>query len=111
MLRLASQGGGRLEYIAGLYYLDSSMDYVGLTDTAFPWPELPSPLPLDSTNQLTYVQDTEVWSLFGQGTFDFSARWRLTVGLRYTDEEKVASWGRERLRSGGALADIIAARR
>jgi iron complex outermembrane recepter protein len=107
-LRVASPGGGRLEYIAGLYYLDSAMDYVGLTDTSFPWPELPSPLPLDSTNQLSYEQDTEVWSLFGQGTLELGTRWRVTVGLRYTDEKKEAIWGRERLRSGGPLADIIA---
>lgn len=106
--RLASPGDGRFDYIAGIYYLDSSMDYLGLTDTAFPWPELPSPLPLDSTNLLSFEQDTEVWSLFGQGTLDFGDRWRMTVGLRYTDESKEAIWGRERLRSGGPLADIIA---
>jgi iron complex outermembrane receptor protein len=106
--RLASPGGERLDYIAGIYYLDGTLDYVGLTDTSFPWPELPSPLPLDSTSELSYRQDTEVWSLFGQGTINFGYKWRLTLGLRYTDEEKDALFGRERLRSGGPLADVIA---
>jgi iron complex outermembrane receptor protein len=106
--RIASPAGRTLDYVAGLYYLDSSMDYAGVTDVSFPWPELPSPLPLDSASRLTYEQDTEVWSLFGQGTISLGDRWRVTLGMRYTDEEKDALWGRERLRSGGPLADIIA---
>ncbi len=108
-LRLASPGGGRFDYIAGLYYLDNTLDYVGLTDTAFPWPEI-SPVPLDSTNELSFEQDTEVWSLFGQGTLELNHRWRVTLGLRYTEEEKKATWGRERLRSGGPFADAVADR-
>ncbi len=105
--RIASPGGEKLDYIAGLYYLDSTLDYSGLTDTSFPWPELPSPLPLDSTSLLSYEQDTEVWSLFGQGVFNLGQNWRVALGLRYTDEEKDVIWGRQRLRSGGPLADII----
>ena len=105
--RIASPGGEELDYIAGLYYLDSTLDYSGLTDTSFPWPELPSPLPLDSTSLLSYEQDTEVWSLFGQGVFNLGTYWRVTLGLRYTDEEKDVTWGRQRLRSGGPLADIV----
>jgi len=105
--RIASPGGEKLDYIAGLYYLDSTLDYSGLTDTSFPWPELPSPLPLDSTSLLSYQQDTEVWSLFGQGVFNLGPYWRVTLGLRYTDEEKDVTWGRQRLRSGGPLADIV----
>jgi iron complex outermembrane receptor protein len=105
--RIASPGGEKLDYILGLYYLDSTLDYTGLTDVSFPWPELPSPVPLDSTSLLSYEQDTEVWSLFGQATINLGNAWRITLGLRYTDEEKDAVWGRERLRSGGPLADII----
>jgi iron complex outermembrane receptor protein len=106
--RIASPGGEMFDYLIGVYYLDSTLDYTGLTDVAFPWPELPSPVPLDSASQLSYEQDTQVWSLFGQGTLELNERWRLTLGLRYTDEEKDAIWGRERLRSGGILADILA---
>lgn len=107
-LRVASPSEQRFEYVAGLYYLDSKLDYAGLTDTRFPPPYTLGPLPLDSTSQRNYEQDTQVWSAFGQGALALADHWRVTVGLRYTDEEKNAVWGRERLRSGGFLADIVA---
>jgi iron complex outermembrane receptor protein len=106
-LRLTSPPGGPFEYIAGLYYLDNHMDYTNLTDAAFPPPFTIGPLPIDSASRVHYEQDTELLSLFGQGTLHLSPRWRLTLGLRYSDEEKDAVWRRERLRSGGPLADIL----
>jgi len=33
---------------------------------------------------------TDSWSVFGQGTFDFTDKLSLTLGARYTDEEKTA---------------------
>lgn len=107
-LRIASPTGQRFEYVAGLFYLDSDMDYSALTDSSFPPPFLLGGLPLDGTNIKYYDQDTEVWSLFGQGTFYISDRWRATVGLRYTDEDKSASFERVRTRSGGPASDILA---
>lgn len=107
-LRLASPANQRFEYVAGLYYLYSDLDYTGITDSRFPPPYTASGLPLDSTSRRDYDQDTEVWSLFGQGTAYFADQWRATLGLRYTDERKDATWGRVRLRSGGPLADIVA---
>ncbi|MEP5569614.1 MAG: TonB-dependent receptor, partial [Halioglobus sp.] len=105
--RLASPADQRLEYLLGLYYLDSEINFSGLTDTRFPPPYTVGPLPLDSTSLRHYDQDTEVWSAFGQGSLHFSDRWRVTLGLRYTDESKDALWERERLRSGGFLSDIV----
>ncbi len=105
--RIASPTGQRFEYIAGLFYLDGEIDYSGITDVQFPPPYTAGPLPLDSTSLKNYDQDTEVWSLFGQSTFYISDRWRATIGLRYTDEQKDATWERVRLRSGGFLADIV----
>ena len=59
----------------------------------------------------TYEQDTDVWSVFGQGTLEISDRWRATLGLRYTDEEKDVVWARSRLRTGipgsETIADIL----
>lgn len=106
--RLASPTDRRFEYLAGLYYLYSELNYTGITDSRFPPPFTVGGLPVDSASQRNYDQDTEVWSLFGQGTVHFAERWRATIGLRYTDEQKDATWGRERLRSGGPLADIVA---
>ena len=106
--RVTSPAGQRLEYVVGLFYLYSDMDYSAITDTRFPPPFLLGGLPLDGTNVKNYDQDTDVWSLFGQGTFYLSDRWRATLGLRYTDEEKDATFERVRTRSGGPLSDVLA---
>lgn len=99
-LRLASPTGERLEYIVGAFYLDSDMDYSTVTDSSFPPPFLLSGLPLDGANLKTYKQDTDVWSLFGQGTLHITDHWRTTLGLRYTEEKKDVIWARSRLREG-----------
>ena len=105
--RIASPTAGRFEYVAGLFYLDSSLDYSNITDSRFPPPFTLFGLPIDGANRKNYDQDTEVWSAFGQGTLSISPRWRATLGLRYTDEDKDADWERIRTRSGGPLADIV----
>jgi iron complex outermembrane receptor protein len=46
--------------------------------------------------------------LFGLGKLYLGDHWRTTLGLRYTDEQKDATWAQVRLRSGGPLADIVA---
>lgn len=108
-LRLASPTGRKFEYIAGLYYLDSDLDYSNFTDSRFPPPyTFPPGLLIDGANLKQYDQDTEVWSLFGQGIVQLAENWRVTLGLRYTDEDKSATWERVRLRSGGPLADPVA---
>ena len=108
--RLASPADARFEYVAGLFVLDARLNYSAITDLRFP--QLPeyslSGLPLDGANQLNYDQDTDVVSAFGQGTLHINERWRTTLGLRYTDEEKKAHWERVQTRSGGPLADIVA---
>lgn len=106
--RLASPLGRRFDYIVGLYYHDSTLDYGNVTDSSFPPPFTLGPLPVDSASLKTYEQDTQVLAGFGQGRIYLGSDWQLTLGLRYTDEDKDAVWGRERLRSGGPLADILA---
>lgn len=107
-LRITTPSDQRFKYIAGLFYLQSDIDYSAITDARFPPPFLLNGLPLDSTSRINYDQDTEVWSLFAQGTAYLSYRWRVTLGLRYTDEHKDAVFERVRTRSGGPLADILA---
>ncbi len=106
-VRIASAQGGRLEYLAGIYYQNGDLDYSNITDSSFPPPFTLGPFPVDSASLKTYQQDTDILSVFGQGTLYLSSDWQLTLGLRYTDEDKDAVWGRERLRSGGPLADIL----
>lgn len=107
-LRFTSPAGDKFEYIVGLFYLNSNLDYSSILDSSFPPPYTVVGLPVDSSSLKTYQQDTDVWSVFGQGTLHLADDWRLTVGLRYTDEEKDASWANTRLRSGGIAADILA---
>lgn len=111
-LRLVSPAGEQVEYVAGVFYLHSDMDYSTILDASFPPPFLlAGTLPLDSSSLKTYDQDTDVWSFFGQGTVHISEHWRATLGLRYTDEEKDATFARSRLRLGipGSviLADLL----
>jgi iron complex outermembrane recepter protein len=108
-LRIASPLNERFEYLAGIYYHDSTLDYANITDSSFPPPYLLEGIfPVDSASLQTYEQDTKILSTFGQGTLYLGDRWRATVGLRYTDEDKDAVWARERLRSGSFLAEILA---
>jgi len=107
-LRLASPAGERLEYIVGAFYLDSDMDYSTITDSSFPPPFLLGGLPLDGANLKTYKQDTDVWSLFGQGTLQLIDDWRSSLGLRYTEEKKDVIWARSRLREGIPGSSILA---
>ncbi|GAB5453485.1 MAG: TonB-dependent receptor [Halioglobus sp.] len=111
-LRLTSPGNQRFDYVAGMLYLNSEMDFTGITDASFPPPFLLAGLPLDNSSQRFYTQDTQVWSIFGQGKLALNERWRITLGLRYTDEEKDATFERQRLRTGipgsSIIADILA---
>ncbi len=42
-------------------------------------------------NQLS--QDTDSWAIFGQGSYEFNSQWKMTLGLRYGEEDKEASQG------------------
>jgi len=111
-LRLVSPGGERLDYVAGLFYLYSDMDFSTVLDSSFPPPFLLAGLPLDGASLKEFGQDTEVWSAFGQGTVQIAEHWSATLGLRYTDEQKKVDWARTRLREGipgsAILAELLA---
>jgi iron complex outermembrane receptor protein len=82
-LRLTSESDGALQWIAGLYYFKEEQDiYFQMKDV----------LPLGEYNgELTFEQpDVEATSkaIFGQTTYDFSEKFRLNAGLRYTKDEK-----------------------
>jgi len=88
-IRLTSPGGETLDYIAGLFYQTSEMDFDDIIN-----------VPNDSLLRLlsnsyqgistrrTFEQDTDVWAAFAQVTWHLSDDWRVILGGRYTDEEK-----------------------
>ncbi|HKZ74722.1 MAG TPA: TonB-dependent receptor [Steroidobacteraceae bacterium] len=70
--------GDSLEYVGGLYYLEEEG-----TDDVFV-PLAPS---LGFITNLTDINN-ESFAAYGQATYRLSERWRVTGGLRYTEEEK-----------------------
>ena len=95
-LRLASDSGDKFEYLAGLFYFDS--DWESSEAQYFRTPNFP---PAGPTGQIfngpftnNFDQETETWSLFGQMTYHLTERWRASLGLRYTDEQKEVAFER-----------------
>ncbi|MFU8765091.1 MAG: TonB-dependent receptor [Haliea sp.] len=102
--RFASPGGEFFDYVAGVYYeksnlkfdrrvtLDANMD--GLVPGLLGVNSLFTVLSGGAYNaeqigrNHLYEQDSDSFAVFGQGTFNLSDRLRLTVGLRYTEENK-----------------------
>ncbi len=77
-LRFASGGDGPLQYIAGLYYLDTHITARGNSE--------------NSTRRLFSDSFTDnsgwTWAAFGQVTYSLTDTLRLAGGIRYTYEQK-----------------------
>jgi iron complex outermembrane recepter protein len=109
-LRIASPVGETLEWIAGLYYQDSELEFGDrflvsndsilpqVLDTLFSLsPTLGPYYPAGTAEALRgitvpryYKQDTELWSVFLQTTWNVTDSLHLTFGGRYSAEEKEA---------------------
>ncbi len=91
-IRIASPVGQTFEYLAGAYYQKNSLDINN--DIWFQLSEIAPPRiafrpdALDAIRDNRFEQDSETWSVFFQGTWNMTDRFRTTVGLRYTDETK-----------------------
>ncbi len=70
-IQITSNWEGPINWVAGVFYYQEDIDL----DFVFSFP-------------FALEVDTDAWALFGQGTYDFSDALRLTLGVRYTDEEK-----------------------
>ncbi|NIB38269.1 TonB-dependent receptor [Pseudomaricurvus alkylphenolicus] len=77
--RLTSNGDGDLHWIAGVFYSDEEIDFQKNAITA-DW--------LLTDINTEYVQGGESLAVFGHTEWQFSEAWKLTLGLRYTEEEK-----------------------
>lgn len=90
-LRVASFLDGPLNYTAGLFYMDYDAESFG----AFYLPELTAiaafkalPDDLASFRFDTPELTTKSWAIFGEAYYDFTEKLQMTVGLRYTEDEK-----------------------
>jgi iron complex outermembrane receptor protein len=96
-LRLSSPGGDTVDYIVGAYYSEYDIE----TDELLAFgsnsiaPGFASTggtaAILDTGTRRNYETDSEQWSVFGQATWNISDELRLTVGGRYSEEDKTGS--------------------
>lgn len=109
-LRLTSPGDQTFDFVAGIYYMDSSLfnnnqsTYdLETTLDALVAPGACAAFGLCGLNEFaSNVMQVEqsLLSIYAQGTFNVSERLRILAGVRYTDEEKDVERGGEAL--GGA---------
>jgi iron complex outermembrane receptor protein len=80
-IRLASNFGGAFNYQVGVFYFDDEFSGDAQNQSAGA-----TVYQTASTSEI----DNTTWAVFGQGSYDINDQLRLTVGLRYTDDEKDA---------------------
>jgi len=102
-IRLVSPGGETIDWIVGAYYMDWELDFdadflvddeslwsaLGALGPAIGRPDLAALGALSNLlNQRRYAGDSETYAAFGQATWNMSDVTRLTLGARYTREDK-----------------------
>lgn len=94
-LRLAG-ATDTLNWVGGLYYSKDEMDeyyHYFMSDSVFGLGSIPwgvglfAPTPILELDTI-YEQETESVAIFGHVEWQFSEAWRLTLGARYTEEER-----------------------
>ena len=86
----------RLLWIAGLYYSKDKLDEVYhffMPDSVYgnasiPWDVLPFELAPILELDTRYRQNSDSKAVFGHGEWTLSDRWKLTAGVRWTDESR-----------------------
>jgi iron complex outermembrane recepter protein len=101
-IRFASATDQTVSWIAGVFYQDYTLDetdylYVPPTSLAIPVLALNpliganSAVFANAANPRVFTQDSELWSVFAQATWNVSDALRLTAGGRFSDETKTGS--------------------
>ncbi|MGD0677608.1 MAG: TonB-dependent receptor, partial [Polyangiaceae bacterium] len=97
-LRLASPGGERIDYTAGLYYfyqVDNDYQYSSYGTQAAGWllsPTTPSAVLNNVVAFSHVVPATASYAAYGQAAWNITPQWHLTGGLRFTFEHKTGSF-------------------
>jgi len=94
-IRLTSPGGETFDYIAGVFYQTSEQRYEEDMDFHFSNLLGPSYALYDSVSAREFAQDSDTLAAFGQVTWNISEELRVTLGLRYTEDEKEGSRSQE----------------
>jgi outer membrane receptor protein involved in Fe transport len=123
-LRFTSPGGETIDWIAGMYYQDWDLDYssdfmvddeslwsaLGIIGPAIGNPELAALGALSNLlSQRKYSGDSETWAVFAQATWSMTDTIRLTLGGRYTDEQKTGNRRMDIYNSATGELDLVQA--
>ena len=84
-LRLTYDDGGKLTYTVGAYFWDSEYSIRLRSYIGFAVPGVVLDLP-----QFT-DQESESWAMFFEGDYSLNDQWTLTLGGRYTEDEKTTN--------------------
>ncbi len=79
-LRLASNGDGRLGWQIGAFYWEERFNLISATFDGVGG--------LQPTIVTDIVQQSDSWSLFGQGNYQVTDALKITAGVRYTDDNR-----------------------
>ncbi|MFV8816721.1 TonB-dependent receptor [Haliea sp. E17] len=94
---LGDSFGGDLEWLVGAFWMkmEGNEKYPNQIAGANPNYTGPNVPPLSTIAAQGYLQtspwaevENEAWSIFGEGTYTFNAEWSLTVGARYTQDDR-----------------------
>ena len=92
-IRYTSPGGEDIDYIVGAYFQTADVDvtdYVPLGSfLALAGP--PVSLLVGTNWDRLYAQSSDMYSIFGQADINLEGNWNLTVGARYSSEDKDGS--------------------
>lgn len=93
-LRLSSAGNERFNWLVGAFYMEENIDRLEQFVGNFGPPLVPGPSAL-LDGDIAYVQDAETtsYALFGQVDYAFNEAWSVTVGSRYSYDEKEITQG------------------
>jgi iron complex outermembrane receptor protein len=109
-----SGGDDELNWIAGAYYSTDEMDeyyHYFMSDSVFGYGSIPwgvglfAPTPILELDT-KYVQETDSLAAFGHVEWRFADQWRLTLGARYTREDREWS-GCTFIADDGSLAEFL----
>ncbi len=78
----------KLQYVTGAYWFREDSDERRTVNLLGPYDPALAGLFFMSTTANLKVAENEAWAVFGQADWEFNDHWRLTLGLRYTDEDR-----------------------
>ncbi len=94
-LRLTSSGAGRLQYVAGLYFLEEDVHRHETASIGIKIPDgmggflnIPGFNATNAVGSDNQVGNTTSYAAFGQLTYDFTDAFSVTLGGRYTKDDK-----------------------